>query len=354
MGGQPEVVVGSSRGGAVAMNINSGNAKLVLLCPAWKNWGTAKTVRPDTVILHSRADDVIPFADSEELVRNIDPPLMPGLFGPRWLQRLLYRTGEKFFIDPVVCPFLNEWRHELGLPPVKKITRWWNSRFGVLCMFPDWYSPPQRDWPSPLMQTDFPLWNHSSSEPLADKVEEFLQGGEPPIVFTPGSTNLHGRTFFEAGVAACTILKRRAILLTEYSDQLPSRLPDSVAHFSYVPLDLLLRRSAAFVHHGGIGSTSQAMLAGIPQVLMPLAHDQFDNANRVKRLSLGDSIPATIFSGPRLAMALKSLFDSSTVETACRQTSERLAKRDGLQRSAEAVEYLISRQEVRVAENKRS
>jgi hypothetical protein len=52
------------------MNINSGDAKLVLLCPAWKNWGTAKTVRPDTVILHSRADEVIPFADSEELVRN--------------------------------------------------------------------------------------------------------------------------------------------------------------------------------------------------------------------------------------------------------------------------------------------
>lgn len=64
---QPQVVVGSSRGGAIAMNINSGAAKLVLLCPAWKNWGAAKTVRPDTVILHSRADDVIPFADSEKL-----------------------------------------------------------------------------------------------------------------------------------------------------------------------------------------------------------------------------------------------------------------------------------------------
>ena len=63
----PQVVIGSSRGGAVAMNINSGGAKLVLLCPAWKKWGTVRTVKPDTVILHSRADDVIPFADSEEL-----------------------------------------------------------------------------------------------------------------------------------------------------------------------------------------------------------------------------------------------------------------------------------------------
>jgi len=71
---QPQVVVGSSRGGAVAMNINSGEAKLVLLCPAWRKWGRAKMVKPGTVILHSRADDVIPFADSEELVRNSGLP----------------------------------------------------------------------------------------------------------------------------------------------------------------------------------------------------------------------------------------------------------------------------------------
>ncbi|MEI7685086.1 MAG: alpha/beta hydrolase [Planctomycetota bacterium] len=67
---QPQVVVGSSRGGAVAMNINSGAAKLVLLCPAWKKFGKAKTVKPGTVILHSRGDDVVPFGDSEELAKN--------------------------------------------------------------------------------------------------------------------------------------------------------------------------------------------------------------------------------------------------------------------------------------------
>jgi hypothetical protein len=67
---QPDVVVGSSRGGAVAMNINSGATKLVLLCPAWRRHGTARTVKSSTVILHSRADDVVPFTDSEELVRS--------------------------------------------------------------------------------------------------------------------------------------------------------------------------------------------------------------------------------------------------------------------------------------------
>jgi hypothetical protein len=71
---RPDVVVGSSRGGAVAMNIDSGDARLVLLCPAWRKHGVARTVKPGTVILHSRADDVVPFGDSEELVRNSGLP----------------------------------------------------------------------------------------------------------------------------------------------------------------------------------------------------------------------------------------------------------------------------------------
>ena len=67
---RPAVVVGSSRGGAVAMNLDSGDTLLVLLCPAWRRWGTTRTVKQNTTILHSRADDVVPFADSEELLRT--------------------------------------------------------------------------------------------------------------------------------------------------------------------------------------------------------------------------------------------------------------------------------------------
>ena len=70
----PDVIVGSSRGGAVAMNIDSHDTPLVLLCPAWKNWGTVKKLKPNAVILHSRADDVIPFADSVELVAKSHLP----------------------------------------------------------------------------------------------------------------------------------------------------------------------------------------------------------------------------------------------------------------------------------------
>jgi hypothetical protein len=70
----PDVIVGSSSGGAVAMNIESRDTPLVLLCPAWKNWGTARKVKPNSVILHSRQDNMIPFSDSEELVAQSGLP----------------------------------------------------------------------------------------------------------------------------------------------------------------------------------------------------------------------------------------------------------------------------------------
>jgi hypothetical protein len=71
---RPDVVVGLSRGGAVALNVDTGNARLVLLCPGWKKWGAARTAKRATVILHSRTDEVVPFAFSEELVANSGLP----------------------------------------------------------------------------------------------------------------------------------------------------------------------------------------------------------------------------------------------------------------------------------------
>lgn len=95
---QPQVVVGSSRGGAVAMNIESGSAKLVLLCPAWKKYGSARTVGSGTVILHSRADDVVPFCDSEELAVGSGIVLIEvgsdhRLADPEPLERMLRECG---------------------------------------------------------------------------------------------------------------------------------------------------------------------------------------------------------------------------------------------------------------------
>lgn len=265
-------------------------------------------------------------------------PRLPGLAGPPWLRSLLYRLGERLAVDSVVCPPLNAWRRELGLPPVRRITRWWNSPSGVIALFPAWFGPPQPDWPSPLIQTDFPLWNARSDEPLAAELSAFLGAGPRPLVFTAGSTNVHAAAFFGAAVEACDRLGRRGVLLTEFPDQLPRPLPTGVIHVRYVPLDRLLPQSAAFVHHGGIGSASQAMAAGVPQLIMPLAHDQFDNAARLARLGIGDELLPSHFKGPALARRLAALLDQPAVAAACHGIAGRLADRDGLARAAAALE----------------
>jgi hypothetical protein len=110
-----DVIVGSSRGGAVAMNIESKDTPLVLLCPAWRNWGSATTVKSNSVILHSRQDDVIPFADSEELIaqsglppeRLIEIGIDHRLADPKPLKAMLdacegvreFRSGRRWHFD---------------------------------------------------------------------------------------------------------------------------------------------------------------------------------------------------------------------------------------------------------------
>jgi len=271
---------------------------------------------------------------------RFNPPHFPGMFGPNWFKDFGYRLAEKWLINRPVLPFLNSWRQEFQLPPVKRVTDWWNSPTGVFCLFPDWFAAPQPDWPAPLFQTDFPLWNDDSQSPLDTEVERFLSAGDPPIVFTPGTANIHGRKFFEVALQACRQLQRRGIFLTKYPEQIPVSLPETVRHLSYVPLDRLLYRSAAFVHHGGVGSTSQGFLGGIPQVVMPLAHDQFDNGDRVRRLNAGRSVPESRFTPGNLTKALRELLGSSDVTAICQDIRKRLQRGTGIESTAD----LISRQ----------
>jgi rhamnosyltransferase subunit B len=269
---------------------------------------------------------------------DIEPPRIPGLFGPKWLQRLMYRTGVKYVIDPAILPSLNEYRRELGLGPIASVPPWWHSPDCIACLFPEWYGPPQADWPPNIMQTDFPLWDAQADEPLSAEVQAFLAAGDRPLAFTPGSANIFGGDFFRAAVEACERLGRRGILLTRFPEQVPANLPASVRHFDYVPLTPLLPRCAALVHHGGIGTAAQAMAAGIPQLIMALAHDQYDNAARIQKLGIGDWTTPTWFCGPRVARMLERLLASAAVRAACRTVADRLQTRDGLPQMAEAIE----------------
>jgi rhamnosyltransferase subunit B len=165
------------------------------------------------------------------ILSRIEPPAFPGLVGPRWFKNLMVGLAERLVIDRTVCPEVNRFRRELGLPPVRHITRWWHSPGLIVCLFPDWFAPPQPDWPKNLVQADFPLWDEGTDVGLAAEVEAFLDAGEPPVAFTPGSANVFGKPFFQAAVEACQRLGRRGILLTRFPEQLPRPLPEGVKHF---------------------------------------------------------------------------------------------------------------------------
>ncbi|MFN9713745.1 MAG: glycosyltransferase [Planctomycetota bacterium] len=187
------------------------------------------------------------------------------------------------------------------------------------------------------------MWNFRSQTSIPDEVERFLNAGEPPIVFTPGSANIQARAFFATAVEACVRLGRRGILLTEFEEHLPAQIPSSVARFSYVPLDLMLQRCSSIVHHGGIGTTSQGMMAGIPQLIMPMAYDQFDNAERLVELGVGTAVPVHAFQPARVTRALHALLANPDTIAKCQTVAKRLNNTKGLERSADAVERLVMR-----------
>ncbi|HKB01461.1 MAG TPA: glycosyltransferase [Gemmataceae bacterium] len=257
---------------------------------------------------------------------------------PRWAKRLLFWVGDRFIVDPIIGPVLNAFRAELGLPPVRAIlTDGTHSPDRVIGLFPDWYCSPAPDWPPQTRLTGFPLDDGSDGQSLAPEVEAFLNAGPPPVVVTFGSAMRFAEPYFRSATEALGTLGRRGILLTPHADQVPADRPPGVAHFHYVPLGQLLPRAAGLVHHGGIGTAAQGLAAGVPQLVMPLAHDQPDNADRLRRLGVGRSLHPKRFTTPNVARELTTL-DADEVRAAGRAVAGRFAGTDPVGRTCELIE----------------
>jgi len=257
----------------------------------------------------------------------IRSPVLPGIGDLAWLpvalRRLLLRIGERCVLDPLIAPRLDRVRAEHGLAPVRHITtRWIHSPDLVIAAWPAWFAAPQTDWPPRTCTTDFPI--HREKEmALPEPVAAFLEDGEPPIAITPGSAMAHGEAFFSRALVACRALGRRAVLITPYPAQLPDHLPDWAHHVAYAPFSALLPRVAALIHHGGIGTSAQALAAGKPQLVVPFAHDQFDNAARLRRLGVADVVNATR-SGSSWTAALARLLSDRMVADAVGRVASRM------------------------------
>jgi UDP:flavonoid glycosyltransferase YjiC (YdhE family) len=157
--------------------------------------------------------------------------------------------------------------------------------------------------------------------PIPDELLAWLDQGDKPVLFSPGTGNTQARDFFREGIAACERLGLRVLLGTRFPEQLPHPLPPRTRHFDYLPFSALLPRVGALVHHGGIGTLSQALAAGVPQLVMPLGHDQPDNARRLKQMGVGLTLPPKQFSADQIANSLRRLLHDPQVAAACAKTA---------------------------------
>ena len=183
-----------------------------------------------------------------------------------------------------------------------------------------------------------------SRAPLSPEIEAFLTAGAPPVVFTPGSAGATLHRYFRESVAAVRRLGIRAMLVTNFLEQVPVDLPPHVKAFGYVPFSALLPRAALLAYHGGIGTLAQTIKAGIPHLVVPNGHDQFDNGWRIERLGLGRSIPQTRYRAREVAMALRSLLDDREGIARRREMARRIDSNAAVTRACELIETLAGTQ----------
>jgi UDP:flavonoid glycosyltransferase YjiC (YdhE family) len=254
------------------------------------------------------------------------PPLLPPLVLPAWwspgAKRAAYRLADALVLDRLLARPVNAARAELGLPPVRRVLDGWrHSPQCVLGLFPEWFAPPQPDWPAPTRLAGFPLYD--GAEEVPPGLEEFLGAGPPPVVFTPGTGAKRAGDFLAESAGACRRLGCRGLLLTRRAEQVPAGLPPEVRHFAYVPFSRVLPRAAALVHHGGVGTLAQALAAGVPQLVVPRAHDQHDNAARLVELGVATTLRPRSYRAPAVADALTWLLTEPEVAARCRDVARR-------------------------------
>jgi rhamnosyltransferase subunit B len=277
-----------------------------------------------------------------------------GMFGklrisssqPMWFKRALFRFIDWAAIDRLLQRPLNDFRSTLALPPVARVlSRWLHSPQCVIGFFPDWFAPPQTDWPPNVHLVGFPLWDGASDAPsararLPDAARDFLDAGEPPVIVTPGSAAATMQDYFTESIAAVHGLGLRAMLITNFPAQLPRALPPGIEAFGYLPFGEVLPRAALIVYHGGIGTLAQAVKSGIPHLVVPSAHDQFDNGWRIAELGLGRSLPRSRYRAVRAAADIRALLGDRLMAVRTREFSARLDPIAALARACDLIESL--------------
>jgi UDP:flavonoid glycosyltransferase YjiC (YdhE family) len=279
-----------------------------------------------------------------------DPPLIPGFPG---LSIRLRSLGPNVYgplgrsINWAARGLARPWhrlRKDIGLAPARGFNPLTESYSPVLhlALFSKWLADKQRDWPAQTVVTGFPWFDAEAGAALPQKLARFLDDGEPPLVFTLGSAVVaDAGPFYHESAAVAKLLGRRAVLLAKNPRVLPPELPEGVVAFDYAPFSLLFPRAAAIVHHGGIGTTGEAMRSGRPSLVMPCAWDQPDNADRAARHGIARTIARNRYARERVATELRLLLEDPAYSQRAAEIARKVRQEEGVKTACDAIESLF-------------
>jgi UDP:flavonoid glycosyltransferase YjiC (YdhE family) len=262
---------------------------------------------------------------------------------PRWYVRCRYHAV-KWILRAVTDRPFNRIRTARGFPKERFLCLADILRCDVnLGLWSPHFRGPCPDDPPNGRICGFPWFDrHKDLEHPSSEIDRFVEDGEPPVIFTLGTAAVHiPGDFFQHAIEACRIIGRRGVLLTRYKDNAPKNLPSHVRAFTYAPFSTLLPRGCASVHHGGVGTTAQAMRAGKPTVIVPYSHDQFDNAARAARLGVSATLARKKLSPVHLADALRTVLEDPRVVEKAEKLGQVLSQEDGALNAALALEEIV-------------
>lgn len=242
---------------------------------------------------------------------------------PKWVpviwRKALWRMIEKRKVDPTGVERVNSVRRELELPPMRTsfLDHIEHSPDFTVTLFPTWFASTMPDWPTPLITGDFQQLELATPEVMSDELSAFIAAGDSPLVFSPGTGNVQAKDFFVCALSAVQAMGERAVFLTQDASQLPANLPPNVLWQSYASLSALLPHTKALIHHGGIGTTAEAMRTGTPQLVTAFGWDQYDNGARAAEMGAGLVTSVRKLTPEKLKRAIQTLTSSDNMRASC-------------------------------------
>ena len=286
-----------------------------------------------------------------------DPPIPPVMQWTTPVFSLLGKRFLKFFFDMMKREYkakhVVEFRDELGLSDYgNPMFDGQHSPHRVLAMFSKVFGAPQPDWPPQAEATGFCFYHDSHEAIFPPELSDFLDNGPPPIVFTLGSSAVWvGREFYRESIEAARQLGQRAVLLIGDERNHPGgALPENMIAVDYVAYQSLMPRASVVVHHGGVGTTSHGLLAGVPTLIVPFAFDQADNAAHAERLGVSRTVYRDKYRAPRVAKELHKLLKDPSYAQRAGDVSRQLKQENGPARAADLIEQVADGTPGRVEE----